>query len=181
MTYFNSRNVAAIAMCVALMGVFSALISPVFWRLTHLPFLCDLLSFSALILGVWWTRKFGTATIIGLISTPINFYLNPTGAQSLGFAAASVVFDVLIKLVGYKICFNGLKSSAVSLVSISAVCAAVAGFIIGFLFTNPTFLAMMFGNILFFVGLHVVGGILGGLVGLITVKSLEARQVIPTH
>lgn len=176
MTYFNSRDVGAIAMCVALMGVLSALISPVFWRVTHLPFLCDLLGFSALILGVWWTRKFGTATIIGLISTPINFYLNPTGAHFLGFAAASIVFDVLIRLVGYKVCFGGLKSSSVSLVSISAVCAAVAGFIIGSLFMN-----LKAENILFFAGLHVVGGILGGSAGVITVKSLEARQVIPTR
>ena len=181
MTYFNSRNVGAIAMCVALMGVFNALISPLFWRVTHLPFLCDLLGFSALILGVWWTRRFGTATIIGLISTPINFYLNPTGAHFIGFAAASVVFDVLVRLVGYKVCFGGLKSSAVSLVSISAVCAAVAGFIIGSLFMNPNFLATMFGSIFFFAGLHVVGGILGGSIGVITVKSLEARQVIPTR
>lgn len=181
MTYFNSRDVAAIVMCVALLGVFNALISPVFWRLTHLPFLCDLLGFASLILGVWWTRKFGTATIIGLISTPINFYLNPTGAHFLGFTAASIVFDVLIRLVGYKVCFGGLKSSVVSLVSLSAVCAAVAGFIIGSLFMNPNFLAMMFGNILFFVGLHVVGGILGGSVGVIMIKSLEVRHVIPTR
>ena len=176
MTHFNSRDVVAIVVCVALLGVFNALISPVFWRLTHLPFLCDLLCFASLILGVWWTRKFGTATIIGLISTPINFYLNPTGAHFLGFTAASIAFDVLIRLVGYKVCFGGLKSSAVSLVSLSAVCAAVAGFIIGSLF-----LAMMFGNILFFVGLHVVGGILGGSVGVIMIKSLEARHVIPTR
>jgi len=173
-TYFNSRDVGAVAMCVALMGVLNALIAPIFWRVTHLPFLCDLLGFLALILGVWWTRKFGTATIIGLISTPINVYLNPTGMHFLGFAAASVVFDVLTRLVGYKVCFGGLKSSAVSLISLSAVCAAVAGFIIGSLFMNSA-------NILFFAGLHVVGGILGGLMGLITVKSLEARQVVPTR
>ncbi len=176
MTYFNSRNIGAIALCVALMGVLNALIAPVFWRVTHLPFLCDLLGFSTLILGVWWTRKFGTATIIGLISTPINVYLNPTGLHFLGFAAAAVVFDVLTRLVGYKVCFGGLKSSAVSLVSLSAVCAAVAGFIIGILFMN-----LKAGSIFFFAGLHVVGGILGGSAGVIVVKSLEARQVVPTR
>jgi hypothetical protein len=180
-TYFNSRNVAAIAMCVALVGVVNALISPLFWRVTHLPFLCDLLGFTGLIIGVWWTRKFGTATIIGLISTPINFYLNPTGAHFLGFAAASVIFDVLVALAGYNVCFGGLKSSSVSLVSISVVCATVAGFIIGTLFMNPSFIAMMFGNIFFFAGLHAAGGFLGGLMGVIIVKSLEARQVIPTR
>jgi len=74
--------------------------------MTGLPFLCDLMGFSLLTLAVWWARRFGATTIVGLIATVINFIFNPTGTQILGFTAASIVFDVAAKLIGYDKAFH---------------------------------------------------------------------------
>ena len=94
MVYFNSRDIVAISMCAALWGVLNVTISPVFWTVTHLPFACDLIGFTCLIVAVWWTRKLGTATTVGLISTVINFILRPAATHFVGFLAASILFDI---------------------------------------------------------------------------------------
>jgi len=53
-----------------------------------LPFLCDLIGFAAVILAVWWVRKLGTATFIGLIATIVNFMFRPDAVHLFGFTAA---------------------------------------------------------------------------------------------
>ena len=61
MVYFTSREIVAISMSAALWGVLNSIISPIFWEVTHLPFVCDLIGFTCLIIAVWWTKKFGAA------------------------------------------------------------------------------------------------------------------------
>ena len=106
MPYFNSRDVAAIAICAALWGVLNAIFSPIFFTMFGLPFLCDLIGFTALTLTVWWTRKLGSTTMVGLIATVINFIFNPGAIHFLGFTAASIVFDATSWLVRYKNAFR---------------------------------------------------------------------------
>ena len=177
MVYFTSRDIAAISICAALWGVLNPIFSPIFFRMTGLPFLCDLMGFSLLTLVVWWTRKFGATTIVGFIATVINFIFNPTGTQILGFTAASIVFDVAAKLIGYDKAFKNPIFSMLSMVSTSILSAAVAGFIIGtFFMAGPALTGWSF--VLAWAGLHAIGGVIGGIVGASLVAALTSRGVL---
>lgn len=207
MLYFTSRDIAAISMSAAIWSVLNVIISPILWNMTHSPFFCDMIGFACLIFATWWTRKLGTATLVGVIATIINLMLSPGALQMVGFAAASIFFDLASRVVGYDTMFRSEPAQAlnsassqvscltsasnsssfflissqrgfISQMALSIVSAAIAGIIIGSLFMNPQFLATM-GGLLFFVGLHVTGGVLGGVLGFILVRALKNRRVIP--
>jgi hypothetical protein len=175
LAYFTSRQVAAIAISAALYGVLSAYIAPIFWGATHLPFFCDTLGVFAFILILWWVRKFGAVITTGIISTIVTLTLNPYSTQFIGFTAASMVFDVLTKLIGYRNSLEKPKLSVISLLFASVVSTATAGVIIGYIFMNPNFLIQLFGGIVFFVVLHATGGVIGALVGITLTKTLSTR------
>ena len=82
------------------------MISPVFFQLFHLPFLCDLIGFAALILIVRWLSKLGTATLVGFIATITDFMFRPDAVYFLGFAAASIVFGAVASFAGHKRLFQ---------------------------------------------------------------------------
>lgn len=109
-----------------------------------LTFLCDTLGIISLIPVLWHTRKFGAVALTGIIATIIALALNPYATHFFGFTAASMVFDVLARLIGYKSCLEKPIFSIISLLFISTISTAVAGAIIGFIFTNPEFLATTF-------------------------------------
>jgi len=176
MPYFNSRDVAAIAICSALWGVLNSILSPMFFRMFQLPFLCDIIGFASLILVAWWTRKFGAATAVGLIATVINFMLMPTALHFFGFTVASLVFDVLTRLLGYRNCFEKALIGTISLVSISVLSAFVAGSIIGAFFMEAPALAR-WGGILGWAGLHAVGGVIAGFIGAPLTTALTKRGI----
>ena len=178
MGYFSSRDIVAISMCAALWGVLNVIISPVFWTMTHLPFACDLIGFTCLIIAVWWTKKLGTATAVGVIATVINLILRPTALHFIAFTVASVLFDVTTRIVGYKICFSNPKSSSVSLVALSIISGAVAGSIIGNFFMTPGIISNVYGTAWLFASLHATGGLIGGVLGFLLVKALELRGVL---
>jgi len=175
MTYFTSRDIAAIAMCAALWSVLSAYIAPIFWRTTNMPFFCDMLGIISLILALWWVRKFGVVTVTGIIATIITMMLNPNATHFFGFTAASLIFDILTRLIGYKNCLEKPMLSVISLLFASVASTAVAGIIIGSLFMNPT----PFGGVAFFSILHAAGGAIGGTIGLVLIKALSTRINLP--
>jgi len=177
MVYFSTRDVIAIAMCAALWAVLGITIVPIFWRLTHMPFLCDMIGVIVLILALWWTRRFGAATLTGVIATILTLTLMPGATHFFGFMAASVVFDALARLIGYRNCLERPIPSAVSLLFISVASTAVAGLIIGLFFMN---IASMVG-LAFFAGLHALGGFIGGVIGLTVIRALMARKVTPSR
>jgi len=176
MTYFDSREVAAIALFSALWGVLNSIFAPIVFRMFGLPILCDMIGFALLTLTVWWVRKFGAATAVGLIATVINFIFNPGGVHFLGFTAASIVFDITAKLIGYDRCFKKLSITTVSMLSISVLSAAAAGLIIGTFFMAAPALAK-WGGVLGWAGLHAVGGVIGGFIGIALVTGLVTRGV----
>jgi hypothetical protein len=176
MAYFNSRDIAAIAICSALWGVLNATLSPIFFQVFHLPFLCDLIGFSSLILAVWVTRKFGTATMVGLIATVINFMFRPDAFFFIGFTLASFVFDVLTRLIGYKNSFEKPSTGIVSLILISTFSAAVAGSIIGLFFMSAPAL-VSWVSVLGWAALHAVGGVIGGFIGAPLATALTKRGI----
>jgi len=128
-----------------------------------------------LILVMWWVGKFGAILTTGIIATIITLILYPIGTQFLGFTAASVVFDVLTRLTGIQ---NHPEKSVLKLISVfltALASTAVAGFIIGSLFMNSSFLLATFGGVTVFVALHVVGGAIGGTIGLVLIETLSTR------
>lgn len=178
MTYFTTRDVAAMAICAALWSVLSITIAPIFWELTHMPFLCDMIGTASLILALWWARKLGAVTVTGVIATILTLALRPGATHFFGFTAASVIFDALARLIGYRNCLDRPIPSAISLLFISIASTAVAGLIIGLLFMPPPMIAAM-GGLALFAGLHAVGGAIGAAIGLMLIRALEARIVMP--
>lgn len=180
MVYFSSREVAAIAMSAALWGVLNSFFSPMVFSLTRLPILCDLIGFSVLTLAVWWIRKFGAATAIGLIATAINFALNPQAFVFLGFTAAAFVYDAAGTLAGYNNLFTKPRITTLATVGISTMSAVVAGTIIGSFFIAGPVLQQA-GGVLGWAGLHTVGGIIGGTIGAILVFALTSRKILKSN
>jgi len=176
MTYFNTREVAAIAIFAALWGVLNSIFAPIVFRMIGLPILCDMIGFAILALTVWWIRKFGAVTAVGLIATVINFIFNPYGVHFLGFTAATVVFDITMKLIGYNKCFKKPLFTNVSVLLVSILSAAVAGMIIGAFFMVAPTLAR-WGFILGWAGLHAVGGVIGAFIGIVLIAGLTTRGV----
>jgi hypothetical protein len=174
--YFETRDLAGITIFAALWGVLNAAISPVFFRLFQLPFFCDLIGFAALILAVWWVRKIGTATFVGVIATVINFMFRPDAVHFLGFTAASVLFDVIASLTGYRRLFEKRLLGSVTLLGLSIFSAATAGLIIGAFFMEPGPL-QRWGGIIAWSGLHAIGGVIGGTLGVTLVNALTARGI----
>jgi len=163
-------------MCAALWAVLNNTLSPIFWQMTHLPFLCDFLAFTSLILVAWWTRKFGAISLTGLIVTILTFALQG-GSHMLGFMAASILFDILTRTIGYSNCFEKPLPSTISMISFSTICAGAAGLIIGTVFMNLN----PIWTVIAFASTHAVGGIIGGIFGLILVNALQTRITIPNH
>ena len=174
MPYYSSREIAAVALLAALWGVLNSIFSPIVFRMFGLPILCDMVGFSVLSMTVWWVRKPGAATLVGLIATAINFIFNPGGVFFLGFTVASVVFDAVTWIARYDSYFRKASLTAISLLFTSVLSAAVAGLIIGSYFMAPPALAS-WGGVLGWTGLHAVGGIIGGFIGAMVVTSLVAR------
>ena len=179
MAYFTSREISAIALSAALWAVINWLIAPRFWELTHLPILCDMVGVSLLTLTVWWTRKPGAASFMGLVATILNLVLRPGSFHFLGFTVASVAFDAATALIGYTNCLECGRVSYASLVIVSFASTIIAGLIIGSFFMNPMFLSNMFGGLMFFAALHGIGGIVGGVLGIVFVTGLKMRQIVP--
>jgi hypothetical protein len=176
LTHLNSRMVAAIAVFAALWGVLNSIFAPIVFRVFGLPILCDMIGFAILTLAVWWTSKFGAATMVGLIATVVNFIFNPAGVHFLGFAAASIVLDMTTKLIGYDRCFKKPLFVTVSMLPLSVLSAAAAGLIIGMFFMETSALAK-WGGVLGWAGLHAVGGVIGGFIGIVLVTGLAVRGV----
>jgi hypothetical protein len=135
-----------------------------------------MIGFAVLILSVWWIGKLGAVTAVGLIATVVNFVFNPSGFHFLGFAAASVIFDITAALIGYDRCFKKPLSVTVSMLSVSVLSAAAAGLIIGIFFMATPALAR-WGGVLGWVGLHAGGGVIGGLIGVTLTCGLSTRGV----
>jgi len=175
MTYFNARDIGAIVMSASIWGVLNNTLSPIVWQMTRLPFACDLLGFVSLILVAWWARRFGAASLTGLLVTALTLVFRPDAFFMFGFAAASILFDILTRGVGYNNCFDKPLPSILILISFSTVCAGVAGLIIGSFFMEIRIALEVF------TGLHAVGGFIGGAIGLVLVRALMARGVTPTR
>lgn len=176
MVYLTSRDVAVISLSASLWGVLNSIFSPLFFQMFGLPFLCDIIGFTVLSITVWWTRKLGSATAVGLIATIINFIFNPAAVIFLGFTAAAIVFDIVIWLTRYDNAFKKTLNTAATVVSVSTLSAAVAGSIIGTFFMAAPALVKWSG-VAGWAALHAVGGVAGGVLGVVLIASLVSRGI----
>ena len=176
MADFTTHDLAGITIFAALWGVLNATMSPIFFQLFHLPFFCDMIGFASLTLAMWWVRKFGTCTLVGFIATIINFMFRPNAFHFLGFTVASIIFDVISSLMAYKHLFQKRLLISVTLFSLSAFSAAIAGLIIGAFFMVPVAL-QRWGGVLAWAGLHAIGGVIGGALGVSLMNALIARGI----
>ncbi len=172
--YFKIREIVAVALFSALWGILNSILAPIIFRMFGLPIFCDMIGFASLILAVWWVRKLGTATAVGFVATIINFVLNPGGIHFLGFTTASIVFDILTRLMSYENCFRKRLLGSILTLLASVTSAAVAGFIIGSFFMAAPALAQ-WGGVIGWMLLHAAGGVIGWIIGMALVVSLEAR------
>ena len=177
MVYFSNRDITAVTMSATLWAVLNWLITPIFWNLTHLPILCDMIGVSLLVLTAWWTGKPGAASFMGALATLLNYVLRPDSPHFVGFTVASVFFDIAVSAIGNERVMGGGKLGNAVLMSISVLSAMVAGSIIGAFFMNPQILSAMFGGAAIFAVIHGAGGLVGGVLGVLIVRGLEARQV----
>lgn len=178
MTYFNARDIAVIAIISALWGALNDTVLPVFFTIFNgIPFLCEMVALTSLILVMCLTRKFGAATVTGIIVTLVTMAFQPGSTYMLGFIAASVVFDVATKIIGYRLILGKPAISAVGLVVSAIAAAAVAGVTIGVLFM-PLSLLSMLGGVGAFAGLHILGGLAGAILGFMALRALTIRKVI---
>ena len=176
MGYFRNSELAGISMFAALWGILNVTVSPAFFQIFHLPFCCDLIGFSTLTLAVWWGRKLGTATFVGFVALIINLIIRPAALHFFGFFTASIVFDILTFLSGYKHLFERRRIGTIVMFLISVFSAAVAGLVIGAFFMPAQALAR-WGGVLGWAGLHAVGGVIGGIIGIIIMKALVVRGI----
>ena len=176
MTYYSTKEIAAIAICATLWGVLNTIFAPVFFRMFGLPLLCDLIGFSVLIFATWWIRKFGSITLIGLIATAINFILRGS-FHFLGFTVASIFFDVATRLIGYNTSFKTRKFVIPIMMTISVLTAAIAGFIIASFFMSEAAL-INWGGVLGWAALHSIGGLIGSVIGIFLILALNSRKVL---
>ena len=137
-----------------------------------------MIGFASLTLAIWWVRKIGTGTLVGFIATIINFMFRPDAFHFLGFTVASIVFDVLASLLTFKQMFHKRFLVSGVLFFLSAFSAAIAGLIIGTFFLVPAAL-QRWGGVLAWAGLHAVGGVIGGAIGVSLINALISRGIIP--
>jgi hypothetical protein len=128
-------------------------------------------------LGSWWIRKFGALTIVGFVATVINFALGG-GVQFLGFTVAAIFFDIIISFIGHGRIFTRSINTVVSMMTIAILSAAIAGAIIGIVFMGSSPLLFQWGGVFGWVGLHMIGGIIGGFIGISLVSALNRRKII---
>jgi len=174
MGYLTSKDIGVISVMAAFWAIINATISPIFWRLTHLPFFCDLLALISLSITLWWTRKFGSGIIVGIIATLLNFVLRPGALFFLGFTVASVFFDIFLYLLKYERVFS--TSRGLVLLVVSGVLSTwIAGLIIGTFFMS----FRVIKAVLLFSVLHSLGGLIGSVLSIAIIKSLEVRRIRP--
>jgi len=102
--------------------------------------------------------------------------VRPTAMHFLGFTAASIVFDLLSFTSGYNRLFKQRIVGSIILTIISIISAAIAGVIIGTFFMAPKAL-QRWGGVLGWAGLHAIGGIIGGIVGISIMNALAIRGI----
>jgi hypothetical protein len=128
--YFATQDTALISIFSALWIALNLVVAPISFSLTGLPVIHDFLVFFTLLIAVWTTGKFGVASFVGLVGSAVVL-LAGGPLPMIGFAASSIVFDLILLANHHKLI---AKSFSIIITSTATVVAAyIAGNINGLL------------------------------------------------
>jgi len=155
-------------------------VAPIIYAATNTPFHCYFFATIILILIVWVVRKFGAATLTGVITAILHFVLRGFTLVSLfflGFIVMSILVDFSTWVMGYDRCFDRGSSSTFLIIFIFTVAAGVAGGVIGYIMVVT--LNLPLGFIPVWAGFHALGGGVSSIAGSGLSKGLERRGINP--
>lgn len=171
--YFGIADITLASVFCALWVALSLTLGRVSFALTGLPVLHDFAVFFTLLLVVWATGKFGTATFVAIVGSAILFVIGlpPLNLITLGFAASALVFDGLMSLNRHKLTEKPFSLVVAALSTM--ISAYLAGVVIGALVINrPLDWAVTVWG-----GWHLVGGVITLAVTLPVIGALEKANV----
>ncbi len=169
-TYFATIDLAYISIFSALWIILNYTIAPLSFTLTRLPVIHNFVAFFIVLLVTWVTGKFGAAAFVGVVGSIIVLLIGGP-LPVVGFAAATVLFDLLMGLSRHRISTK-VRSIIVTVVA-TITAAYFAGVVNGILILNLPlqFAATVFG------GWNLVGGMVSVAVTLPIISTLERTNV----
>jgi hypothetical protein len=168
--YFTTADIALASVFCAIWVILNLTVAPISFRLIGLPVIHDLITFLVFLLVAWTTNKFGTVSFVGVVGAAIVL-LAGGPPQVIGFAAASILFDVLLSASHHRI---QLKTYDIAVAVIATLASAyLAGVLIGIFFTLNTY----YWALTFWGGWHFVGGVISIIVTLPIIGILDKAGV----
>jgi hypothetical protein len=160
-------NIALISIFSALWVVLNLTAAPLSFRLTGLPVIHSVMIFFILLLVTWTTNQFGSASLVGIIGSIIVLFAGGP-IPVLGFIVAAIVFDLIFLVNRHR--FN-VNPGSIGIAILATVVSAFFASIINFVLVSPAFFITVW------IGLVVVGGIIGLVIALPIIEVLEKAQV----
>ena len=106
----------------------------------------------------------------------IYFFLKKSRTILNAFAIIAAFFDAAVAVIGYGKVFRKPAYTAVSMMIVAIASSAVAGIVIATLFMQRSMLAG-WGGVAGWAGLHIIGGVIGGFIGITLVLALQKRRI----
>jgi hypothetical protein len=167
--YFRIQDIPLIGIFSALWVILNFFVAPISFALTGLPTIHVLIVFFVLLLVVWMTGRFGSASFVGLIGSAIVLLLGGPPPM-IGFAAASVIFDVLLVLSHHKLSTKlNMVVAALATVVSSYVAANINGLLVIGL---PTVFSLTVWS-----ALNLAGAILSLMIALPAIGYMERAKI----
>jgi hypothetical protein len=145
-------------------------VAPLGFRLLGLPVIHSVIIFFTLLLVVWATGQYGVASSVGIIGS-IIVLLAGGPLPVLGFAAASILFDIILVANHHRLNMKPANLAIAILATI--ICAYFAGVINGIFILNqtPVFAVTIWGS------WTIVGGIISVAITLPIIGALEKAHI----
>ncbi len=174
-TYFKTVDIALISVFCALWATLNLTLGPLGFAWLRLPIFCDFAVFFTLLLVVWTTEKFGTASLVGIIGSIIILLIRAS-PHIIGFAASAIFFDILMSANHHKLDAKAYNMTIAAFVT--ALSAYFAGVVTGIFFMNkPLDLTTLEWALTFWGGWHLIGGIMSIVTTLPIIGILEKANV----
>jgi hypothetical protein len=168
--HFTTVDIALVSVFCAFWVVLNLTVAPISFRLIGLPIIHDLITFFTFLIVTWATGKFGTTSFVGVVGAIIVSLIGGP-PPVIGFAVASVLFDILMIANRHKInmkIYNTATTAVATMVS-----AYFAGVLIGVLFMSRSLdWALTFWGVW-----HLIGGIISIAITLPVIGILERANV----
>jgi len=163
-------NIALTSFFIALWVAFNLTVAPLSFYFTGLPVIHSVVIFFTLLLVVWATGQFGAASLVGIIGSAIALL---AGGQPpiLGFVPGAIIFDFVFLLNRHQVSTKPISVAVAVLASV--VCGYVSAVFNGFF---VLFLPRVF-TLTVWAGFVVAGAVIGVLLALPVVSTLEKAQV----